>query len=75
MEKEFTLDYSLGLDALTSIKIYNSQGDLIKIVADEYQLKGTYSQTVKVGDFANGAYTIVLQSGPFEETQKLMIVR
>ena len=75
MEKEFTLNYSIGLDAITTVTIYNATGDIMAVVKNEFQKSGSYSLPISVDKMTSGAYRIVLSSGVFEESQNLVIVK
>ena len=68
-------DYSIGLNGNTTLEIYNSNGELVKPILNGYAKIGKYTANVDVSDLASGAYTIVLKSEQFEETQKLIIIK
>lgn len=74
-EKTLPINYSIGLDAQTTINIFNSNGDLVKVAIDEYQKTGIYTTDINISDLATGVYQITITSGPFEATQPLVIVR
>jgi hypothetical protein len=74
-EKELEINYSIGLDAVTTINIYNSKGDIVKVVIDSYQIADVYKVHVNIADLTSGAYTITIRSGTYKDTQKFIIVR
>jgi hypothetical protein len=68
-------DYDIGLDGEATIEIYNSNGELVKSVLNNYVKVGKYTAKTDISNFSSGAYTIILKAGQFEETQKLIIVK
>ncbi|MDR0927058.1 MAG: T9SS type A sorting domain-containing protein [Ignavibacteria bacterium] len=69
------IEYGVGFDVNTTIEIYNAAGSLVRTVYNGMQVGGAYSANVDVTNLSSGAYTIIMKSGPFEETQSLIILK
>lgn len=67
------LNFSIAIDARTTIKLTNSLGKLIETPLDSYLSKGQYELNINLKDISSGVYFIEIQSGPFSETQQIMI--
>jgi hypothetical protein len=70
------VNYSVGFDVDTKLVIYNSNGEIVKTLVDEFKASGKHTATANVSNLSSGAYTIKMKSGPFEpKEQNLIIVR
>ncbi len=70
-----TLDYSVGLNAHTSITIYNSMGERAAEVVNSTLDEGKYQSRIDVSQLGSGVYYIRMQSGPYAETRRLLIAK
>lgn len=75
-----TISYSVNLPAYVSLKVYNSSGQLIKILVSEEKATGNYTILWKGTDdtghlLPNGVYFLRLESGNYSSTRKGLIVR
>lgn len=68
-----TIDFKLGLDADTELRIYNSFGIESETVIDKYLNAGEYINRINLTDYSSGVYFIVLRSGPYFETKRFII--
>jgi hypothetical protein len=68
-----TIYYSIALDAHTKLELFNSQGELVRILKDEMQEAGKYDVDVLVEELSSGVYFYRLQSGPFNKTLPIVI--
>jgi hypothetical protein len=50
------INYSIPVEGLVNISIFNSKGLLIKTVVNTYQSAGDHSVTLRSGDMSNGIY-------------------
>jgi len=70
-----SLDFSLGMEANTLIEIFNSNGELVRTLINDVKGKGYYTLTFDVHELSSGVYHIRINSGPYQETQKLVITK
>jgi hypothetical protein len=73
--KDFiTIDYTLYVDASISIELYNSSGQMIKlIVPQQKQVFGDYCVQTSVLDLGTGTYLIKVTSGEQVESKQLIM--
>lgn len=69
----FTIDYSVVLDAHTNIALYNSIGAKVLDIVDKELQSGIYTTFVNINNLPSGVYFIRVNSGPFTETKPLII--
>jgi hypothetical protein len=67
------LNFTVAIDAHTTIKLTNSLGKLIETPLDSHLSKGQYELNINLKDISSGVYFIEIQSGPYSETQQIMI--
>lgn len=70
-----TLRFSVGFEAPTSIRFYNTLGIPVRTVLDGTLPAGTYEVEVPISDMSSGTYIIRYESGPTTMTRQLLIVR
>lgn len=73
--QEVEISYSIGIEFYTSIEIFNSNGILIDKLINKKQKIGEHSIILDTSKYPSGTYTIKLISGPFSDTEKLIIVK
>jgi hypothetical protein len=73
--KDFiTVDYTLFIDASISIELYNSAGQMIKLILPQQKLAfGDYCLETSVSDLSTGTYYIKVSSCHQVETKQLII--
>lgn len=69
------ITYTVAIDAFTSIEMINNLGETVQTISNSYLQKGEYNHYVNVKDLSAGMYLIKIQSGPYIETLKIMIVK
>ncbi len=67
--------YSIRTPSFVTIKIYNSQGELVKVLVNEYKTAGDYSALWDVQEVSPGIYFCRLETGNYQGTQKFIVVR
>ncbi len=67
--------YTVAIDAFTSIEVVNSLGETVQMINNSYLQKGEYNHYLNVKNLTAGMYLIKIQSGPYIETLKIMIVK
>jgi len=68
-----TLDFGIGLTGETHIRIINSAGEVVAVLADGVMKVGNYSVRIPVEKLVSGVYFIEMQSGEFKEVQKIVV--
>lgn len=75
-----TINYTLGESNNVRITIYNSQGEEVKTLVNEYRERGSYSIIWDATDNKNnpvssGVYFYSLQSGSYKQNKKMVLIR
>ncbi|MDQ1264921.1 MAG: Choice-of-anchor protein, partial [Bacteroidota bacterium] len=69
------IDLGIGLDAYTTLEIYNTMGERVKILIEKEMNAGSYNLTIPLDDIPSGVYNLRLISGPYTQTQKIIIAK
>jgi hypothetical protein len=69
----FEIDFGVGLEAQTTIEMYNTMGERVRVFADEVLIPGEYNISIPVADIPSGVYIVRIQSGPYSETKSVVI--
>jgi len=69
----FGIDFGVGLEAQTTIEMYNIMGEKVSVFADEVLIPGEYNISIPVADIPSGVYLVRIQSGPYTETKSVVI--
>lgn len=69
------IDFSVGLNGPTSIDLFDYTGVKVISLVDTFLEKGSYSIDVPVGSLESGIYFYRMNSGPFTETHKMILVK
>lgn len=67
------LNFSIGLNSFTELSIINSNGELILKPVNQLLEPGEYSVGLDLTNFASGVYFVRFKSGPYSDTQKIII--
>lgn len=70
-----TISYEIPSSGFVKLKIYNSLGQEVKTLVNEFQGAGNYKINVDAAEFANGLYFYTLKSGDFHETKKMILLK
>ncbi len=57
--------YGVALNAQASLKLYNEEGKVVKVIVDGYQNAGTHTVDVNTDDLPNGVYIMRLEQNTF----------
>ncbi len=60
-----TITYGVALNAQASLKVYNEEGKVVKVIVDSYQNAGTHTVELNTEDLPNGVYIIRLEQSSF----------
>ncbi|MGE5353030.1 MAG: T9SS type A sorting domain-containing protein [Syntrophothermus sp.] len=69
------IKYSVREDGKARLTLFNSIGQVIKVVMDEVKTKGTYEVILNCQDLPSGIYFYELKSGNFRDTKKLVLLK
>ncbi len=67
------LEFGVGIEAQTSIKIYNTAGELMSQPVNGMMRPGKYTISIPVEDLPSGVYFYEMESGPYKEVKKMII--
>jgi hypothetical protein len=70
-----TIKAGIALDGKSVLKIFNTMGELVFTVIDGEMTAGEYEFKIPTSKLPSGSYFIRMQSGPFSDTQKLLITK
>ena len=70
-----TISYTLPQSTNVTLSIYNTSGQRVSILKDEYQQAGSYSATWNATGFPSGLYFAVIEAGGFRESRKMVLVK
>jgi hypothetical protein len=65
--------FSLGLDGATRLVVYNSLGEEVAVLVDEYLQPGTYQAAWNAAQFPDGLYYYRLTSGAWTDSGTMML--
>ncbi|MBK6506361.1 MAG: T9SS type A sorting domain-containing protein, partial [Ignavibacteria bacterium] len=60
---------------LVSLKVYNTLGQLVRTLVDDYRSPGNYEVEFEGNDLPGGAYFYQLKTGEFTETRIMMLTK
>jgi alpha-L-fucosidase len=69
------ISFSLASKSFVSLKIFDALGREVSTLLSEELSAGTYSQQWNAAGLPSGVYSYRLQSGPFTETKRLVLLR
>lgn len=71
------INYSVGLESLTTIELYNNAGEKVATLVNDNLKPGEYELKIDVDglNLPSGAYQYRMISGPFSETKSLVITK
>jgi len=70
-----TIQYNVPETGHIKLAIFNTNGQLIKILLDSQQDAGRYTISWDGSDVASGLYFIRMQAGNFEMTRKCLLLK
>ena len=69
------INYTVAIDAPTYVEVFNSYGESVQIISNEFKTKGEYFHNLDVTNLSAGIYFVKMISGPYSNTIKLMLIR
>jgi hypothetical protein len=70
-----TISFHLAASDLTTLTIYNTVGQAVKTVVDEHLNAGLHSVQFDASELPSGLYIYHLQSGEFNTSKKMMLLK
>jgi len=72
-----TVNYSLPVEGIVNIKLYNSQGREVATILNELKEAGYHSITIDAAklSLASGVYFYRLSAGGFTKTRKMLLLQ
>lgn len=70
-----TLEYDLPAPQHVRLVLYSTLGQMLMVLADEWQQAGRHSVSADMSSFASGVYVARLQAGTAAQTVLLRLVR
>ncbi|MFP4527496.1 MAG: choice-of-anchor D domain-containing protein [Candidatus Kapaibacterium sp.] len=67
------IKYGVGFEAMTTVGLYNSMGQLVRTIVSERLKPGLYEQTIPTAELGSGVYLLKMESGPYMKTQRIVI--
>ena len=69
------IEYNLLNDGNVTLEIYDSRGDLLEVLVNSWQRRGTYAVSWDAGQRASGIYFYLFRTDGFEKMGKMILVR
>ncbi len=69
------IQYTLARQGHVIINLYDIDGKLVKVIADENMIAGPVDIQFNVGDLISGTYIMQVVEGQYQATQKLVVLR
>ena len=69
------ISYFLNKSSDVNISIYNTNGQLVDVLADRIHEPGEYSIVWNAQGYTSGVYIVKLIAGEFVDTQKMMLIK
>ena len=70
-----TIGYDVSSISNVNISIYNTNGQLVDVLADRIHEPGEYSIVWNAQGYTSGVYIVKLIAGEFVDTQKMMLIK
>jgi N-acetylneuraminic acid mutarotase len=69
------IKYSVPEDGYVKLSVYNILGKEVSALVNNWQRSGSYSVMFNARDLSSGVYFYKLESGPFNATKKLIVIK
>ena len=70
-----TIQYQLGNDGFVSLKVFNSVGEEVALLINEFQKGGSHQIIFNAENLPSGMYVYQLSSGNYVESKKMILLR
>jgi len=72
---ETRINFSIPVKQYVSLKVYNSLGELVKELINEYKEAGSYSVEFNASNLSNGIYIYRLETQNFVSNKKMTLIK
>ncbi|HZW38049.1 MAG TPA: glycosyl hydrolase family 18 protein [Ignavibacteriaceae bacterium] len=72
---ETIISYSIPEKTLVKLNIFNSLGEKVQTIINEVQEKGNHQININLKDFPSGIYFYTLQTGLYQSTKKMILLK
>lgn len=69
------IKYQLGNNGFVTLKVFNSLGEEIAVLVNEFKNAGNYNVTFNAKDLPSGIYIYQLSAGNFSEEKKMILLK
>lgn len=69
------IEYSISSDVRVSLKVYNTYGQEVSTLVNEYQSEGNRSVEFDASHLPSGIYFYRLQAGDYTDTKKMLLMK
>ncbi len=69
------INYAIPVEGIVKITIYNSAGQEIKILVNEFKNAGSYEISFEGSNFSSGVYFYRIEAGSFIQTRKMLLLK
>jgi len=69
------ISYSLPSDSKVKLIVYNTLGQKVKILENEFKNAGNYSVTFNASELPSGIYFYKLETGQFSQIKKMILIK
>ena len=69
------ISWSVPLASNVKITIYNSIGEEIRVIENEFKEAGNYESEINASSFSSGVYFYRLEAGTFSQVRKMMVLK
>ena len=70
-----SIRYNIPENSFVTLKVYNTLGKEVAVLANEYKTAGYYQATFGGSELPSGIYFYTLNSGKFSETRKMILMK
>jgi len=70
-----TIEFALAEPGKVKLEIYNTLGQKVKTVVDDYRIAGNHEVSIDASDLTSGIYFYKLQSANFTTTRKMVLMK
>jgi hypothetical protein len=70
-----TIKYQLGNDGFVNLKVFNSLGEEVVDLVNEFQKAGNHQIIFDGRDLPSGMYVYQLTSGNYKESKKMLMLK
>ncbi len=70
-----TIEFSLSKQTFVQLTIFNALGQQVAVLVNKEMPAGAFKATFDAGDFTSGIYFYRLDTGGFQQTRKMLLIR